>query len=332
MSRQHISYSITIDTGGTFTDLVLADAASIRGLYKSPTTPDDPISGILDALEQAAEGEERSVERLLADTQAVVYATTHATNAILEGRTARTAFLTTEGHRDILLYREGGKQNPFDLTQPYPRPYVPRSLCFEIPERVLCDGRIERPLDEEAVGRVLDRLAELDVEAVGVCLLWSISNAAHERRVGELLRSSLPDLPYTLSHELNPKLREYRRASSTVIDASLKPLMRAHLRSVDERLRALGFRGDPLMVTHMSGGVLGLGEMCERPIHSVDSGPALAPVAGLVYSRSSVGASVSGETSSWSMRGGPPWTSVRRATEASSTPGRSGWASAGRAT
>ncbi len=283
-----MSYSITIDTGGTFTDLVLADDASIRGLYKSPTTPDDPYSGILVALEQAAEAEGLRVEELLAGTQSVVYATTHATNAILEGRTARTAFLTTAGHRDILLYREGGKQNAFDLTQPYPEPYVPRSLTFEIQERVLCDGQVARPLDEAAVERVIERLRELDIEAVGVCLLWSISNPDHERRVGELLRSALPDISVTLSHELNPKLREYRRASSTVIDASLKPLMRAHLRTIDERLRGLGFRGEPLMVTHMSGGVLGLGEMCERPIHAVDSGPALAPVAVLVYARADV--------------------------------------------
>jgi N-methylhydantoinase A len=267
---------------------VLANEASIRGLYKSPTTPDDPIAGILAALEQAAKAEGLGVEELLADTHSVVYATTHATNAILEGRTARTAFLTTAGHRDILLYREGGKQNAFDLTQPYPEPYVPRSLTFEISERVLCDGAIARPLDESAVGRVIDRLRELDIEAVGVCLLWSISNPTHERRVGELLQSALPDVPFTLSHELNPKLREYRRASSTVIDASLKPLMRVHLRTIDERLRELGFRGEPLMVTHMSGGVLGLGEMCERPIHSVDSGPALAPVAGLVFARAEI--------------------------------------------
>ncbi len=281
--RTRLAYTVTIDTGGTFTDLVLADEIRIRGLYKAPTTPEEPIRGLIAALEQAARAESCSVEALLAGTDSVVYATTHATNAILEGRTARTAFLATEGHRDVLLYREGGKLRPFDLTQPYPEPYVPRSLSFELPERILADGRIARPLDEGAVLRVIDRLGELEVEAVGVCLLWSIANPAHECLVGELLRERLPDVPFTLSHELNPKLREYRRASSTVIDASLKPLMGRHLRQVDARLRALGFRGEPLMVTHMSGGVLGLAEICDRPIHAVDSGPALAPVAGLAY-------------------------------------------------
>lgn len=280
-----MSFSITIDTGGTFTDLVLADEHMIRGLHKAPTTPEDPYAGILAALEQAARAEGLDVTGLLGRTETVVYATTHATNAILEGRTARTAFLTTEGHRDILLYREGGKQSPFNLAQPYPEPFVPRSLSFELPERILCDGSVARPLDEGAVRRVIERLRTLEVEAVGVCLLWSIANPIHEERVGELLTELLPEIPFSLSCQLNPNIREYRRASSAVIDASLKPLMRTHLQTIDRQLRAIGFRGEPLMVTHMSGGVLGLGEVCEHPLHCVDSGPALAPVAGLVYAR-----------------------------------------------
>lgn len=279
-----MAFSISIDTGGTFTDLVLADGNAIRGLHKALTTTGDPFGGIEGALEEAARVEGTSVGELLGRCETIVYATTHATNAILEGRTARTAFVTTEGHRDLLLYREGGKQDPFNLARPYPDPLVPRSLCFELPERVLHDGRVVRPLDEDAVLAVIERLRALEVEAVGVCLLWSIANPAHERRVGELLAAHLPDVPFTLSHAVNPKIREYRRASSAVLDASLKPLMRAHLRTIDARLRALGFRGEPLMVTHLSGGVLGLGEMCDAPIHCVDSGPALAPVAGLVYS------------------------------------------------
>ncbi len=278
-----MSFSISIDTGGTFTDLVLADRDSIRGLHKALTTPGDPFGGIQAALEEAARVERLSVAELLGRCETIVYATTHATNAILERRTARTAFVTTEGHRDILLYREGGKQDPFNLACPYPDPLVPRSLCFELPERVLFDGSIARPLDEAAVVAVIERLRTLAVEAVGVCLLWSIANPTHEQRVGELLALHLPDIPFTLSHQVNAKIREYRRASSAVLDASLKPLMRAHLKTIDGRLRALGFRGEPLMVTHLSGGVLGLSEMCDAPIHSVDSGPALAPVAGLVY-------------------------------------------------
>ena len=299
-----MAFSISIDTGGTFTDLVLADGDSIRGLHKAATTPGDPFGGILAAVEEAARAEGLTAGQLLAHCETIVYATTHATNALLEGKTARTAFLTTEGHRDILLYREGGKQDPFNLARPYPDPLVPRSLSFEIPERVLFDGSVARPLDERALLRVIDRLRELAVEAVGVCLLWSIENPVHERRVGALLDRHLPEIPYTLSHQINAKLREYRRASSAVIDASLKPLMRAHLKTIDTRFRELGFRGEPLMVTHLSGGVLGMGEMCEAPIHSIDSGPALAPVAGLVYARAEGEAETDPRTSS---RHAPPF-------------------------
>ena len=266
-----MSFSITLDTGGTFTDLVLADEHTIRGLHKAPTTPHDPYEGILSALDLTARAEGLDVATLLERTETIVYATTHATNAILEGRVARTAFLTTEGHRDILLYREGGKQSPFNLAQPYPDPYVPRSLSFELPERIVSDGSVVQPLDERATLRVIERLRALEVEAVGVCLLWSIANPTHEKRVGELLASSLPGIPFSLSCELNPNIREYRRASSTVIDASLKPLMRSHLQTLDQRLRALGFRyGD--FDAHN-----GLWEMAERTSGDVLARMALVP-------------------------------------------------------
>ena len=238
-----------VDTGGTFTDLVIEDDSGRLEIYKSATTPSDPVDGILNVFEVAAE--QRGVPRseLLASASVLIHGTTRGLNAVLTGNTARTAFLTTEGHPDILLFREGGRTEIFDLSVPYPEPYVPRALTFEVPERVGPDGAVLRPLDEEALRNTIARLKELDVEAVGVCLLWSIVNPAHERRVGELLEEHLPDVALTLSHELNPCLREYRRASSTCIDASLKPLMTRYIRTVEERLREAGFGGRVLIVT-----------------------------------------------------------------------------------
>jgi len=273
---------LACDVGGTFTDLVLEDEAGHLHLYKSPTTPADPLVGLLAAIDLAAADLKRTRRELLAGIATFVHGTTRAINAILTGATARTAFLTTEGHRDILLLREGGRLDPYDNTQPFPRPYVPRALTFEVPERIGADGRVVTPLDEAAVAGIAEQLAAQRVEAVGVCLLWSIANPAHERRVEEILRRQLPDLPITLSHRLNPTIREYRRASSTCIDASLKPLMGTYLRGLAERLRAEGFAGRLLTVTSQ-GGMMDAADMAASPIHALNSGPSMAPVAGRHY-------------------------------------------------
>jgi N-methylhydantoinase A len=270
---------LACDVGGTFTDLVLEDDGGRLRLYKAPTTPADPIVGLLAAVDLAAADLQRTRRALLAGVASFVHGTTRAINAILTGATARTAFLTTEGHRDILLLREGGRLDPYDNAQSFPRPYVPRALTYEVPERIGADGRVATPLDEAAVARIAQELAERRIEAVGVCLLWSIANPAHELTVEQILRRRLPDLPITLSHRLNPTIREYRRASSACIDASLKPLMGTYLRGLAERLRAEGFAGRLLTVTSQ-GGMMDAADMAAAPIHAINSGPSMAPVAG----------------------------------------------------
>jgi N-methylhydantoinase A len=281
---------LACDTGGTFTDLVVEDDDQIR-LFKTSTTPDDPVRGVLDALSLAAEhyGQERA--DFLRRAEMFIHGTTRAINAILTGNTAKTAFITTEGHPDILVIREGGRIEPFNFRVPYPEPYVPRRYSFTVAERIDAQGRIVIPLDEDAVVKVIDRLRDLKVEAIGVCFLWSIVNGAHEKRVGELLASHLPGVPVTLSHVLNPTLREYRRASSTVIDASLKPLMFEYLHGLTNRLREAGFAGRTLMVTSQ-GGVMDAEAVARAPIHSINSGPSMAPVAGRFYAERDFGHAV----------------------------------------
>jgi N-methylhydantoinase A len=272
---------LAADTGGTFTDLVVERDDEVR-LYKAATTPEDPAEGILNAIALAAAEAEMSIDDFLGATEIFIHGTTRAINAILTNTTARTALLATRGHPDVLLLREGGRTHPFDWSYGYPDPYIPRALTFEIDERIGSQGEVVRALDEQAAVETIERMADLGVEAVAVCLLWSIANPAHELAVGELLERHLPGVPYTLSHALNPTLREYRRASGAAIDASLKPLMTSYLRGLDERLRAAGFSGRLLMVTS-SGGVVDAEDMAAAPIHSVNSGPAMAPVAGRRY-------------------------------------------------
>jgi N-methylhydantoinase A len=282
-------FRITADVGGTFTDVVVADANGRLILGKALTTRRRISEGLLEALARAAESIGLTVPSLLAETRLFVYGTTHATNAILEETTAQTAFLVTEGFPDILVRREGGKLNPFDFSEPYPDPYVPRRLTFEIRERVDAQGEVVLPLDEKQVVETLERLGRLDVEAIGVCFLWSFANPAHEEAVGRLIEEELPGVPYTLSYRLNPTMREYRRASSTVIDASLKPLMQEHLRAMERDLRKAGLPGE-LVAAISVGGVMRVEDLVERPIYAVKSGPALAPVAGRTYARAEVGA------------------------------------------
>ncbi len=276
-------FTISVDTGGTFTDLILADSERVLGLYKASTTQSDLFVGISNAIELAATANGLSLVALLEQTRVFIYSTTRSTNAVLQGKIARTALLTTEGFRDVLLYREGGKEDAYNLATPYPAPYIPRRLSFEVRERILSNGTVAVALDENRLVASLERLRELEVEAVAVCLVFSVANAEHEVRIGELIEEHLPGVAYSLSHRVNSVVREYRRASSTAIDASIKPLMRSHLYDLERRFRELGFAGEPLMVTHVSGGVMSIQEMAERPIQTIDSGPALAPVAGIQY-------------------------------------------------
>jgi N-methylhydantoinase A len=268
-------YRLAVDTGGTFTDLIING----NRLYKSSTTPDDPVRGILNVLSVAADDLGLTRRELLTRTGEFIHGTTRATNAVINGETARTAMFLTAGHPDILLWREGGRVGTFDFGHPYPEPYIPRELTYEIPERIGSGGEVVRALDEEAAIAIIRRASAARIEAVAVCLLWSVVNSGHERRVGELVEKYMPGIPFTLSHKLNPTIREYRRASSAAIDASLKPLMGAYLGSINERLTAEGLPRGVLVVTS-AGGVLPAPSVGAKPIHSLASGPAAAPVAG----------------------------------------------------
>jgi len=275
---------LACDTGGTFTDLLVEDRDGGVRMYKASTTPANPIDGVIGALELAAADAGLPLDRFLASVDTLIHGTTHAINAIVTGNTARTALLTTQGHPDVLVLREGGRRDAFDHETAFPAPYVPRRLTYEIPERIGASGEVVVPLDESAVQATLARLRDDKVEAIACCLLWSISNPAHELRVGRLIEQVLPGIPYTLSHQLNPSLREYRRAISAAIDVSLKPLMTRYLGNLRSRLEEAGFAGR-LLVQTSQGGMATAETLARTPIHTLNSGPALAPVAGQAIAR-----------------------------------------------
>jgi N-methylhydantoinase A len=284
-----MTYRIAVDTGGTFTDVVVADDKHNLIVNKALTDHSRVFNGIKEALGVTAGTLGVSLDHLLANTSIFIYATTRATNAILEGKTARTAFLTTAGFKDTLLLREGGRPNAYDFSQAYPDPYVPRRLSFEIDERINAEGQVVKAIDEQAARLVLRQIKAAKVEAIGVSLLWSIANAEHEVRLGELIAEELPGVPFTLSHQINPVIREYRRASAAVIDASLKPLMQEHLRNLQIDLDQADFVGELFTATSF-GGVMSVEALVQRPIYSTRSGPSMAPISGKVYGQAELNA------------------------------------------
>lgn len=274
-----------VDTGGTFTDVVVTDEHGRLTIGKALTTPERSFTGLSNAIGNAADQSGVSLSDLLAQTRVLVYGTTRATNAIVERKTAKTALLVTEGFQDLLVYRKGGKLNALELNSKVKPPYVPRRFTFEIPERMNAEGGVVNPIDLEKARDIIEKLGRICIEAVAVSLLWSIANSDHERQLAGLIEEILPGVQYTLASELNPIIREFPRTSAAAIDASLKPLMQRHLADLKTDLPGSGFKGE-LLVSSSSGGVMHIDDVQQKPIYMAKSGPAMALLAGIAYTRS----------------------------------------------
>ena len=279
-----MNYRISVDTGGTFTDVVVADELGHLTVGKAATTPDRIFLGMREALATAANELAIGLPVLMRQTNLLTYGTTRATNAIVTGNVAKTAFFTTEGFPDILVMKEGGKYAAHDFSADFPEPYIPRRYTFEISERVSSEGDVLVPVNKEQVRKLLFDLQRRNFEAIAVCFLWSISNSTNELLIAELIEEHMPGVPYTLSHKLIPIVREYRRASATAIDASLKPVMQRHLSEMEQDLRNADYQGE-ILVSTIIGGCAYVEDLIERPIYTVKSGPAMAPVAGIAYAK-----------------------------------------------
>lgn len=270
---------VAIDVGGTFTDIVVRhENGDIKG-YKSPSTRPDITEGVFNGFRLIGQDHGLDLAGTLRRIRRIDFGTTVATNAILEEKTAKTGLITTKGFRDTLLIREGGKSDSYNISQPYPKPYVPRSLTFEVDERMTAEGTVHRELDEASVHAAIDALAREKVEAVAVATLWSIANPAHELRIAEILRERLPGIPVSLSHQVSPTIREYRRTIATVLDASLKPIVEMNVRRMLDRLAEHKFDGALSYITS-AGGKAAPEDVIRKPVFLCFSGPSAAPAAG----------------------------------------------------
>jgi N-methylhydantoinase A len=237
LQEEPMGYQVSADTGGTFIDVVVQDPAGRQVIGKSLTTHDRVFRGLSSAVEVAASQLDLSAKDLLAHTDLFIYGTTRATNAIVTRNIAKTALITTAGFEDVLVFKEGGKQDGYDFTKQYPDPYIPRRYTFGVQERVNSEGEVVHELDEEQLRQTAAQIRNGGFEAVAIALLWSIVNPAHELRVAEVLGDVAPGVPVTMSHQIAPIIREYRRTSASAIDASLKPLMQHHFRQLEKDLR-----------------------------------------------------------------------------------------------
>lgn len=266
-----------VDVGGTFTDFVSYDKSNGKvTAWKNLTTPEDPTTGIMRGLD--------ALERI-GDIENLRLGTTVATNAILERRGAQIAYLTTRGFRDIPFLQRGHREYHYDRNWVRTKPLVLRRHCFEIVERTMSDGRIETPLDESSVVQVADAIRENGtIEAIAVNLLFSYVNPAHEFRVRELLTELLPNMPISISFDVLPKWKEYERASTTIADAYLKPIVRRYVGDMRGRFDNAGVTKQVAMIKS-NGGEMSLDMAEHHPVQLTISGPTGGVVAARAISK-----------------------------------------------
>ena len=266
-------YRIGVDVGGTFTDVIAVDEAGRVAFAKATSTPADQSAGVLDGLSRLAGTLGVALRELLGGTDSIVHGMTVATNALIERKGAKVGLLATEGHRDVLEMREGLKPERYNLRLAREEPLVPRHLRFGVRERVRPDGGIETPLDPASLGKALRGLRRAAVESVAVCYLHSYRDDRHERMTREAIEEELPGVYVSLSSEVLPKIKEYERTSTTVVNAYVGPLIARYLAGLRERLASAGYTG-PILIMQSHGGVAPIEETIRVAAGTVLSGPA----------------------------------------------------------
>jgi N-methylhydantoinase A len=264
---------VGVDTGGTFTDFI-AWSGKTLWLLKVPSTPDAPeravLNGLAALLRESPLTPSGSGGIPCEPPFILLHGTTVGTNAILEQRGARVAFLTTQGFRDLLHLARQTRRELYSLC-PQPTPCLAeRALCAEVPERIAYDGKVLQPLDTSGLARLIRRWKREGVEAVAVCLLFAYANPTHEQRLYQWLA---PHFAVSLSSEVAPEFREYERASTTFLNAYLMPILTRYLSALQAGIQQVG-RCISLLMSHSNGGLMGVARACKLPISTVLSGPA----------------------------------------------------------
>ncbi|ANK91501.1 MULTISPECIES: hydantoinase/oxoprolinase family protein [Rhizobium] len=278
---------LAFDTGGTFTDFALLDDLGELHLHKVLSTPHNPAEAVVQGVSELLEMHAGSIEK---ERLQVLGATTVVTNAVLERKGVETGFVTTDGFQDMLRIRNEGRYDLYDLNIKYPDPLVARANCHGAEERIAADGEVMTKLSDESVREIARRLREKGIRSVAVCLLHAYKYPQHEKRVAALLREENPDIFVSISSEVCPEMREFDRASTTVVNAYTRPQMAGHVAHLEREFAERGIDRQVLWMTS-SGGLVPSRRAALLPVRLIESGPAAGAVAAAEFGR------VAGETS-----------------------------------
>ncbi len=281
-------FYVGTDVGGTFTDLWVADDSGKSQVFKSPTTA-DVLGGVIAAARLAADAHGLTFEAFCKGIEKFGHGTTVGLNALLTGRAAKTAIVTTLGFADTLeigrIRRQTSGLGDSEVTDFYKhdrfRPLVPRDLIVEVRERVDVNGDVLIPLAEDDARLAIRTLKDTKVEAVAICTLWSTVNPVHELRLRQIVAEELGDIFVSLSHQISPLVGEYGRMSTTAANASLGPIAGRYLARLEATLNEHGM-GVPILMMTNAGGVLPTSVLNDRPAYSLFSGPAAGVIGSLV--------------------------------------------------
>jgi N-methylhydantoinase A len=268
-------HRIGVDTGGTFTDVVIYDDESgeIR-ITKTPSTPPDFDRGVLNGIDKILEQTDATGESI----EFLSHGTTVGTNAVLENEIPDLGLITNQGLRDVLEIGDQTRPELYNLQTDKPPHLIPRRLRKEVPARLDSRGNVIDELDEAVAREVTEELVDENVDAIVVSMLFSYLNDSHEQAIGDIIEAVDPEMNYALSSEIHPEIREYDRTITTVLNEAIKTTVQDYFSRLDEGVETRNI-GVPLNVMHSGGGIFSTGQATDRAIRTVLSGPAAGAVA-----------------------------------------------------
>ncbi|MEZ4624580.1 MAG: hydantoinase/oxoprolinase family protein [Thermomicrobiales bacterium] len=266
------SYSVAVDIGGTFTDVIVIDRETGHArIAKVLSTPPDLSKGIVEGIHQ--------VLPTFDEIEFFAHGTTAGLNAVLERRGVSTALITTEGFRDVYEMARSERVSMYDPKYHRPARLIPRSAVFEAKERTLARGVVEAPIDLDSAEELVTALKAGSFESVAICFLHAYANPENEQKLATFLQDRLPDVQVSVSNEIANEWREYERTSTVVLNAYIAPIVDRYLGQLEDRMRADGL-GEPVHIMQSNGGVMTASSARQHPLRTLLSGPVGGAIGG----------------------------------------------------